>query len=118
MGDYVRAELKSTGVPLPLIPPFRLAGVLHLGSLRWHAAGEVRWVDSQDRVAENELPTPSYTMVNASVGNRFYLDKQLIDLMLRGNNLTDELAFNTSSVQKFQRPVPGRDVNLTLRLTF
>jgi len=118
MADYVRAELKGTGEPLPLIPPMRIGGGLHFGSLRWHAAGEVRWVDNQDRVAVNERPTPSYTMVNASVGYRLYLKSQLLDLMLRGTNLTDELAFNASSVQKFLRPMPGRDVSLTVRLSF
>lgn len=118
MADYVRAEIRDTGEPLPLIPPMRLGVGLHFGSLRWHAAGEVRWVDEQDRVAENELTTPSYTMVNASVGYRIYLKHQLIDLMLRGTNLTDELAFNATSVQKFQRPMPGRDVSLLARVSF
>lgn len=118
MADYVRAELRSTGEPLPFTPPLRLGGGLHYGSLRWHAAGEIRWVDEQNRVAEEELPTPSYTMINASVGYRSYLDKTLIDIMLRGTNLTDELAFNASSVQKFQRPMPGRDLSLTARLSF
>ncbi len=116
--DYVRAELSETGEALPFIPPFRIGGGLHYGSLSWHAAGEIRWVDGQDRVAELELPTPSYTMVNASVGYRFYLRSSFIDLMLRGTNMTDELAFNASSVQKFQRPMPGRDVSLTVRLSF
>ena len=118
MSDYVRAELESSGEPLPFIPPFRLGGGLHFGSLNWHAAGEIRWVDDQDRVAENELPTPSYTTVNASVGFRLYLEHQLIDFMLRGTNLTDQLAFNAASVQKFQRPMPGRDISLMIRLTF
>ena len=57
-------------------------------------------------------------MVNASVGYRLYLKRQILDFMLRATNLTDELAFNASSVQKFQRPMPGRDFNLTVRLTF
>lgn len=118
LGDYVRAELRETGEPLPFIPPLRIGGGLHFGSLHWHAAGEVRWVDDQDRVAEGELPTPGHTLVNASVGYRLYLKRQIVDIMLRGTNLTDELAFNASSVQKFQRPMPGRDLNLTVKLTF
>lgn len=118
IADYVRAELRDTGEPLPFIPPLRIGGGLHYGSMHWHAAGEIRWVDEQSRVAEEELPTPSYTMVNVSVGYRFYLKSTFIDLMLRGTNLTDELAFNATSVQKFQRPMPGRDVSLTVRLSF
>lgn len=116
--DYVRAENRETGEPLPLIPPMRIGAGVHFGSLRWHAAGELRWVDEQDRVATNELPTPRYTMLNASVGYRFYFEHQILDLMLRGTNLTDELAFNASSIQKFLRPMPGRDVSFTVRLTF
>jgi iron complex outermembrane receptor protein len=118
MADYVQAELRDTGEPLPFIPPLRIGGGLHFGSQQWHAAGEIRWVDQQSRVAEEELPTPSYTMVNASVGYRFYLKSTFVDLMLRGTNLTDELAFNASSVQKFQRPMPGRDFSLLARLSF
>lgn len=118
MADYVRAELRDTGEALPLIPPIRVGGGLHFGSLKWHAAGEIRWIDEQDRVAVNELPTPSYTMVNASVGYRFYLRASFVDLLLRGTNLTDELAFNASSVQKFQRPMPGRDFSLLARVSF
>lgn len=118
MSDWVRAELRATGEALPFIPPLRVAGGLHWGSEHWHAAGEVRWVDKQDRVAEAELTTPSHTLVNASVGYRFYLRNTFVDLMLRGTNLTDELAFNAASVQKFQRPMPGRNVSLTARLTF
>jgi iron complex outermembrane receptor protein len=118
MADYVQAELRDTGEPLPFIPPFRIGGGLHYGSQHWHAAGEIRWVDEQSRVAEEELPTPSYTMVNASVGYRFYFQSTLIDVLLRGTNLTDELAFNASSVQKFQRPMPGRDISLLARLSF
>ena len=57
-------------------------------------------------------------MVNASVGYRFYFQSTLIDVLLRGTNLTDELAFNATSVQKFQRPMPGRDVSLLARLSF
>ena len=118
MADYVRAELRDSSEPLPLIPPVRVGGGLHFGSLNWHAAGEIRWIAEQDRVAQNEPPTPSYTTVNASVGYRLYLKSTFLDLMLRGTNLTDELAFNASSVQKFQRPMPGRDISLLARLTF
>ncbi len=118
MADYVRAELRDSGEPLPLIPPFRIGGGLHFGSVKWHAEGEVRWIDAQDRVAANELPTPSYTMVNASAGYRFFLGNQVFDLLIRGRNLTDELAFNASSVSKFERPMPGRDISLSLRLLF
>ena len=101
-----------------MIPPIRVGGSLHFGSLKWQAASELRWIDAQDRVADYELPTPSYTLVNASVGYRFYLKSTFIDLMLRGTNLTDQLAFNPSSLQKFQRPMPGRDIGLLARVSF
>jgi len=57
-------------------------------------------------------------MVNASVGYRLFLESQIIDFMLRGTNLTDELAFNATSIQKFQRPMPGRDLSLLVRFSF
>ena len=38
--------------------------------------------------------------------------------MLRGNNLTDELARNHVNPLKDAVPLPGRDVSLSYKLTF
>ena len=117
-GDWVRAELADTGEPLPRIPPIRLGTGFHYHGPRWQGMAEVRWIDRQDRLAENETPTDSYTMVNASVGYRFFTEHQVYDLLLRGTNLTDREARNHVSFLKDRVPLPGRDVTLSLRTLF
>jgi len=117
LGDVVRAELDDGG-DLPRIPPGRLGLGLSYQSSHWLARAEVRDVDDQDRVADNELPTEGYTLVNAHVGYRFVLGNQLLDVMLRGRNLGDETARNHVSFLKDRVPLPGRDIGLAIRYSF
>lgn len=116
--DFVRAELRDTGEPLPRIPPRRfLVGLRYQGD-RLGAGVEARKVDRQDRVGENETETAGYTMVNAQVSYRLFSARLVHDVVLRGTNLTDELARNHVSFLKDVAPLPGRDVSLSYRLSF
>ena len=117
IGDVVEAELDRGGY-LPRIPPLRLGAGLHYHSERWSAMAEVRWVDDQTDVATNETPTDGYTFLNASVSHRFIFGNQILDLLLRGRNLTDEDARAHTSFLKNAAPLPGRDVSLSLRFWF
>ena len=117
VGDVVEAEFDN-GTYLPRIPPLRLGGGFHYHSERWSGMAEVRWVDGQTRVAVNETPTEGYTFVNASISYRLLFEKQILDLLLRGRNLTDEEARSHTSFLKDFAPLPGRDVRLSLRLWF
>ncbi len=117
-GDYVDAELRETGEPLPRIPPLRYGvGVnVHHGPLR--GTFEVRRVEEQDEVAIQETPTDGYTMVNASVHYRLFTGDFITDLHLKATNLTDELARNHTSFLKGEAPLPGRDLSLSVRFRF
>lgn len=117
-GDLVRAELADSGRPLPRIPPRRLGLGMHYSDERWSATAEVTDVDDQDRLGENETPTDGYTTVNASLGYRLYTSRVVYDLLLAGRNLTDEEARNHLSFLKDSVPLGGRDVSLSLRLSF
>lgn len=117
-GDYVRAELRATGEALSRIPPLRYGLGVHYHTEKLHAFAELRRVETQDRVAENETPTDGYTLLGASVAYRFFSGGQIVDLLLRGTNLTDEEARNHVSFLKDDVPLPGRDLSLSLRLTF
>ncbi len=117
VGDVVNAELDAGG-NLPRIPPLRFGGGLHYHSETWSASAEVRWVDDQTDVADNESPTDGYTLVNASVGYRLLFKNQILDFLLRGRNLTDEEARSHTSFLKSVAPLPGRDVSLALKLLF
>lgn len=116
--DFVRAELSDTGEPLPRIPPRRYRLGFHYRGERLSGIAEGVRVEEQDRVAELERPTEGYTLLNASVGYRFFTSRAVYDLLLRGTNLTDEEARNHVSFLKDLVPMPGRDVSLSLRVTF
>jgi iron complex outermembrane recepter protein len=118
IGDTVRAELRDTGEPLPRIPPLRLGAGLDYHRGPWRLFGEVRWVDEQDRLAENETLTDSHTLVNAAASYRWLLGDAVVDLFLRGRNLTDEEARLHTSFLKDEVPLPGRDISLGVGLHF
>jgi iron complex outermembrane receptor protein len=117
-GDYVRAELRESGDPLPRIPPFRYGTGLRYQGPQFSGRVEVRRTDEQDRVSEFEEPTGGYTMLNASLGYRFFLGGVINDILIRGTNLTDEEARNHVSFLKEVAPLPGRDFALVYRLAF
>ena len=117
LADTVDAQLDAGG-NLPRIPPMSFGAGLHYHGHHWRAAVEGRWFDDQNDVAELETPTEGYTMVNAHVGRRFVLGNQILDVLLRGRNLTDEDARVHTSFLKNFAPIPGRDVTLSARFWF
>jgi iron complex outermembrane recepter protein len=116
-GDWVRAELED-GSPLPRIPPVRASLGLSYHQDRWRGLVEARRVEEQDRVAANETPTDGHTLLNAMAGYRFFTDRLVTDVILRGTNLTDEEARNHVSFLKDEVPLPGRNLSLILRVSF
>ncbi|HEY7216666.1 MAG TPA: TonB-dependent receptor [Thermoanaerobaculia bacterium] len=116
--DFVHAELRDTGEPLPRIPPRRYRLGLHYRGDRFQGLVEGVRAERQDRISEFETATPGYTLLNANLGYRLIAGNVIYDLLLRGNNLTDELAFNHVSFLKEVAPLPGRDVSLALRVSF
>lgn len=116
--DYVRATLADGGGPLPFIPPFRYGAGIRYQGQSLHAFAELRHANAQNRVADFETTTPGYTMFNAAVGYRFFVADTVHDVLLRGNNLTDELAYNHLNPLKDAVPLAGRDFTLSYRMTF
>jgi iron complex outermembrane recepter protein len=115
--DYVRATL-SGGGNLPRITPMRAAVGLRLHGGPFNALTEVRRTFRQDDVAEYETPTPGYTFLNAAVGYRFFMARTIHDVLLRGTNLTNQMARVHVSPLKDRAPLPGRDLTLSYRVTF
>ncbi len=116
-GDTVDAELDAGG-NLPLIPPMSLGVGVDYHGHAWRSAIEWRWVDDQTDVAQEETPTDGYTLLNAHVGRRFVFRGQILDLLLRGRNLTDEDARVHTSLVKNFAPLQGRDISLSARFWF
>ncbi|HYC60741.1 MAG TPA: TonB-dependent receptor [Thermoanaerobaculia bacterium] len=117
-GDYVRAELGGGRGPVPSIPPFRFGIGLRFQGDALYMLTEMRHAARQDRVAAFETSTAAHTIFNAAAGYRFFVGQTVHDVLLRGNNLTDELAYNHLNPLKSVVPLPGRDLSLSYRLTF
>ena len=116
-GDAVRARL-ADGSLLPRIPPAR-AG-LRLDAT-WNAwQGQVEWlqVARQSRVAAFEQPTPGYGMLNLGVSYSGQTNGTPWQVYLKGNNLTDRLAYAHTSFIKTAAPLMGRNVTVGVRVAF
>jgi iron complex outermembrane receptor protein len=114
--DFVNGTEDETGASLPLIPPTRLGLGLHGGWDKFDASIDAIFADGQDSIAENELPTEGYTLLNASLSYTF-ADPGLY-LFLRGSNLLDEDIRQHTSPLKDLVPLPGRSVHVGLRYEF
>lgn len=114
--DFVYGEDEKTGAYLPRITPMRYGIGLHYTRARFSAATNAMFHSEQDNTANNELPTDSYTLVNAEVSYEFA--EPDIFVFLRGTNLTDEEARRHSSPLKDLVPLPGRSFQLGLRYDF
>jgi iron complex outermembrane receptor protein len=116
--DFVRARLADGGDPLPRIPPLEASLGVRYDGPRWWALVRETWADGQDRVAPLESPTDGYALLETALGYRFVASSTVHDFVLRGTNLTDELARNHASFLKDVAPLPGRSVSLTYRIVF
>jgi iron complex outermembrane receptor protein len=117
-GDTVQAEEHVSNDPLPRITPDRYSLGVHYRGPRLWGLVEGRRTRDQTRIAPLETPTDGYTFLNLTVGWRLLAGGLVHDFILRGTNLTDELARNHISPLKDIVPLPGRDVGLSYRLTF
>jgi iron complex outermembrane receptor protein len=72
----------------------------------------------QERVADNELPTDGYFMLNAVLSRRFLADGIPTDLYVKGVNLTNEEAREHTSFLKDIAPLPGRGIVVGAKVTF
>lgn len=115
--DWVRAKIDGGG-NLPAIPPLRISTGLRFRSGPLSVMTEIRRYAKQDDVAEYEEATDGYTLVNATIGYRFFAANTVHDILLRGTNLTDKLARQHTSPLKEFAPLPGRDVTLSWRVVF
>ncbi|MBB4858298.1 iron complex outermembrane receptor protein [Novosphingobium chloroacetimidivorans] len=116
VADYVRATVKGGG-PVPRIPPLRVLGGLEAQGDLLTARAEFEHVFEQDRTADFETPTDSYTLVNASVSLRPFGKDNSTTLLLSANNLFDVTARRHASFLKDFAPLAGRDLRATIRFS-
>ena len=113
--DYVDAETDLG--PAARIPPWSATGRLVYTSGPIDAGLEVRRVGEQDDVAEFELPTDGYTLVNLSAAWR-PLPAEGLTFFAELHNLGDEEAREHVSFLKDIAPLPGRNLRVGLTYRF
>jgi iron complex outermembrane recepter protein len=118
--DYVRAQEDQESSSLPRIPPLRnIARLTYKYKDRLETMVEGVFVEAQSRVAEFELPTSSYSLLNTEV--RLNLEAEAsrgLQVFLRGSNLTNEEARIHTSFLKDLAPLRGRAFLVGLRGSF
>ena len=113
--DFVRG---STDLGAPArIPPPSLTARLAFETDVLETRFEVRRVAEQDRVAEFELPTDGYTLVNAFASLKLP-QVEGATFFAEARNLTDEEAREHASFLKDLAPLPGRNFRFGLAYRF
>jgi iron complex outermembrane receptor protein len=125
MGDLTRGEFKSSGEPLPFIPPARIGGLARYDDGRWSVDGEARHAFTQDRVPEavseddpSAVATSAYDLVNLSLGYNLTVGDRVHSVILRVDNVLDEKYRDATSRIKTFAFSPGRNFSLVYKLLF
>lgn len=113
--DMVRAETDLG--PAARIPPWSATAKLNWTSTRYDAGLELRHVARQQRLADFELPTDSYTLVNASAAVRPFADRN-VTVFAEARNLTNQEAREHVSFLKDIAPLPGRNLRVGVAYRF
>lgn len=119
--DWVWAENRDTGEPIPRIPAFRLRTGIEYSREELAARLDYTRVFEQGRNAEFETETDGYNLVNASVLyalNDFISGPIKVSLFARGENLLNEKARNSVSFIKDITPLPGANLVGGVKVTF
>jgi iron complex outermembrane receptor protein len=117
--DWVWAQDRDTNDALPRIPPFRVKTGLRYQRENTGAQIDVMHAFAQERTVDFETTTPAYTFLNAQLTHDVLLTNTLpVELFIRGENLTNDLARNHVSFIKDVAPLPGRNVMAGIRFNF
>jgi len=117
--DAVRGKnLKDGGSDLPRITPRRSQIGLEWTHGPLNFGADAQFVAEQRRVAPNEAPTDSYTLIGLYGSYALRLGPTECTLFVRGTNLGNRDARVHNSFLKELLPLPGRSVNLGLRIAF
>jgi iron complex outermembrane receptor protein len=116
--DYVRGSLKTSGDPLPRMPPLRVRGGLRYQYNAFQVGGEVVGAAKQDRISGVDTPTDGYTLLKLFTSYSIAHGDALSTITARLDNLTDELYRNHLSLIKDFVPEMGRNFKLLYSVKF
>ncbi len=116
--DYVRGKENNSGNNLPQMPPFRFSIQQAYTTDDLWAGINLKLVSEQNLIAENELPTKGYGLVDLYGGFRFITGRYISSITLKIDNLLDQpYKEHLSSIKEFAF-MPGRNVRITYRFLF
>ena len=116
--DSVHATNTDTNEALPRMAPFRCSLGLDYQHDHLSAQIEGQWVARQDHTADYELPTEGYLLLNAGVSYDLTIAQTKSTVFLKGVNLLDEEARQSTSILKDVAPLAGRGLIVGLRTEF
>ena len=116
--DYVYAQDLTDNTPLPNMPPLRYGFALAYQGEKLGARIELMHAVAQNRVPAFQTTTPGYTFLNASVDYTFGLGPTTYSLYVRGTNLLNQTARESTSFLKDVLPLAGAGVMVGIRMTF
>ncbi|MBU1374822.1 MAG: TonB-dependent receptor [Alphaproteobacteria bacterium] len=115
-GDYVHGTTDSG--PAVRIPPWSLTGRGVYTSGFWTGTVELHTVGKQTRVANFELPTDGYTMLDVSLVVRPFENTPDLKVFVDAHNLTNVEAREAASFLKDVAPLPGRSFRMGVGYRF
>lgn len=116
-GDGVRARLED-GSALPRIPALRAGLRVNARVARWDTFAEWTQVLRQNRTAQYETQTAGYGMLNLGASYQWQSGGNQWQFYVKGQNLTNRLAYAATSFIKTAAPLTGRNLVVGLRMDF
>ena len=116
-GDWLRGRLTAGG-NLPAMPAYRAGLALQLDAEQWFAELRYTHTGSQTATAVNETATPGFEMLALESSYRMDFPRNTLSIFLRGDNLLNRDARLHASPLKDIVPLPGRNVQLGIRMRF
>jgi iron complex outermembrane receptor protein len=116
-GDYVHAKDKRNNEYLPRISPLRLGGGLQYRLNGLSAKLDVLHAFKQNKVAENELETNSYTNLTAMLAYKLPI-KFNVEMFAKANNLLNDEIREHASFLKDIAPAGERSLLVGVRADF
>ena len=116
--DYVNAELKETGTPLPRIPPMRARVGLDWRYKSFNLRPEATFVKDQDRIFPTETRTAGYALFDLTASYTVARPHYAQIFSVNAFNLADRLYRNHLSFIKNLAPEMGRGVRFTYTIRY
>jgi iron complex outermembrane receptor protein len=116
--DYVNAQLKETGTPLPRIPPMRARLGIDWRYKDFDVKPEATFVKDQDRIFPTETRTPGYTVFDISASYTIPHQHYAQVFSVNAFNVGDRVYRNHLSFIKDLAPEIGRGVRFTYTIRY